>query len=264
VRRCNVNLWLVLIVVLVVSVLASGCRSNKPPPMPTGAGIPSGGAPLGAAYVANAQSAQVIMKASEMDRKLLATALESVQDSGAVAYVERQAVVRSPDGSVFTDPQGFPVTVTQTAVVKVNSLPHLMKLTKVGKVTFVMAGQAPIQLDQSTDELTMSMLEGVRFEIDGVEGAAIEGQLAQVVAARAAERGAIIQGWTKLVEAQWGGKIAWVGAVGDATALMTTSAGEQAVRIIKVLTPEGRIIDSLSLLVSKPNSETEEVTLPAE
>ena len=247
---------------LIVAFLASGCAltgARRRSEAPAAASIPSD---MKTPYVANAYSADVLQGATKHDRLLLSSALESMQEAGAVAYVEREVALRNPDGSPVIDTSGNPVILRQRSVCKVNSLKEIKELQKVGKVTLVLAGQAPVTLpDGSTDEIMAAMIEGLRLEVDQVEGAKIDSEVAEIVAARAAERAAIIDGWTKLTEAEWGGRIEWVGAIGDATAIVTTSAGEQAVKILKVVTPEGAALEALRLLVERPDGETEEIEI---
>lgn len=256
------NLWMILVVLGIVAWLSAGCAMFRKAPSgaPAGANVPSGPSPGGAPTIWTHEQVQVLKAAIEKDRVTLASVLESVPDNGLGIMLDYEVHERLPDGLIATGPNGQPLVGKCRAVLKANNIQNLQALNEVGRVEYTLLGRPNIN-ENSAERWTIPLVEGLRLNASNVRGVAIEGQLAQIVAARAAERAAVIEGWSALIEAEWGGRIKWVGALGDATAVVATSAGEQAVKVLKVVTPEGAAIEGLRLLVERPDGKQETVTV---
>jgi hypothetical protein len=252
--RC---VWFPMVVLLAMLALGlAGCKTSSADKQGGGAALPSD--VKSAAYVANEASRAVTMNASELDRKLLATALESIQESGAVAYVERVVALRGPDKVPIKGTDGNPVLLRQTCVVKVNSMKDLSSLAGANKLTLVLAGGQKINWDvplSSSDELAAAMLEGLRLEVDQLGAVGVATKLPEIITARAAERAAILNGLTANVKERYVGAGKVIEVTADGLVKVITATGDSIVGRLVAVTPLGAAAETARVVLADPVTE---------
>lgn len=181
------------------------------------------------AVVVTPESVEVLKQAIDADAQVLASSLEQMQDEGSVMYLSHDGIVYNPDGTPFVLENGQIVRIKTKFIAKLNSLASVKSMEGVDKLKWVVGGYD--YLDMMPEGIMNRDLvpEVMRLEVERADSATADRDAAEIVAAYAAEKGAIFQGIVERTRARGDVFAVGVEAIGNQLVRITTAVGKQIV-----------------------------------
>lgn len=202
---------------LTLLLLVSGCRMFSP------AEVPSDQKNT-ASYDKN--TVDLLKSLGENDIKVIASALENVQDQGSVIFIDFKGWVHNPDGTVFIHPTtGLPLQISAKMIAKLNSLQALANLQGVKNLRWRVGG-TPIEELPEQQKVVGIVPTLMDFNVGEIGVAGAVSIVPDARRAAAEERAAIYEGMAKLAAARGAAFATKVEALANGTVNVTTAVGE--------------------------------------
>lgn len=244
--------------ILLVSVaLLVGCATQQ---QPTATTLPSTDrVPL----VLTDQTRDTLVAHSANDDEVMASALESIQDSGNVIYIDFQGYIYDKDGSIYTV-DGAPLQFSFKSIVKANSLHNLASLQADRLEYWAIRNTSPADLPEGFKHMVL-IPNVLGVEATGINGGAIPAT-PMIRQADAAERAAILQGLGTLAAARGSAWATKYRAFSDGTVGLITATGKEIVgRVTGTTVIENGIstgVNALERTLVTTEGKTEKVVTP--
>ena len=180
------------------------------------------------AVVITPESVEVLKSAIDADTQVLASSLEQIQDEGSVIFVDHSGIVYNPDGSPFVI-DGKIVKVSTKVIAKLNSFKNAAEVEGVDELEYIVGGYGYLKdLPEGLRNKDLAP-EALRLSVKRTDSAAFKSYAAEIVAAYAAEKGAIFQGIVAKTKARGEAFAVGVRAIGNGLVDVITATGEQII-----------------------------------
>ncbi len=222
-----------------------GCSTLNPASKPSDDKTP---------LVLNETSAKVLMAHSDRGDDIMASALESIQSSGNVIFIDHEGYLFDGDNKPVIV-QGQPVKIKTKVIAKLNSLPNIESL-KATKFEYEVGGYSHLRHVPDTQKALTHLAPTALFvNVEGIDASARAAE-AEIKAASAKEREAIFAGMAALAQARGAAFATKVEALSDGITKVTTVAGREILgQVTGTKTIEAAVegVDKVKEIVIKPN-----------
>jgi hypothetical protein len=199
--------------------------------------------------VVNRETVDVLTNQGVVDARVLASALESVQDQGSVIYVDHQGIVRAPDGSIFVDPEGRTVRLRTVTIAKLNSMHALKDVTGVQKMRWIVGGRGYLSDLPPNQQYDTGAPEALRLEVDNVATVAAVSPMPDIIRARVEERTAILAGLSDVLRETYVGENRRVELLADGLVRVVTATGQTIEGVLVAASPAGAGVAGIRMIL---------------
>lgn len=210
-----------VIAVLGILLVAVGCQTYPP-----AAAQPSDQkTPL----VLNDASRDVLMKYAESDKTVMASVLESMQESGTGIMIDHSGYVYDPQGNVVFGPDKKPLKIRTVIVAKLNDLANLQDVSNIGELDYSIGSFDYV--DKLPKELKGKDLcpEAFHLSVKSVDGMHTQSNVAEMRRAAGEERAVILAGLSEYARARGAAFATKVTALENGMVKIITAAGSEIV-----------------------------------
>ncbi len=206
---------------LIMVLALVGCNTFRPSP----AEVPS---EQRTPYVLNAHTLEALQTAIGGDAQVFASTLDSVQESGNAIYIDHSGIVYTAAGEPFVI-NGQIVRVSTKVIAKLNSMHNLESLQGIEELEYDIGGYEWIKNIPETWKNRDLPPQALRLRVKGIETASVSPATPAIIAAYAAEKGAIFTGMSEYAEAKGVAFAVKVEALHDGFARVITASGREIV-----------------------------------
>ncbi len=179
--------------------------------------------------VLNDDTRAVLLSGIKSDVQVFASALESIQDSGTVIFIDHNGYVYDPEGRIVFGVDGQPLRVQTKIIAKLNSLQNLKDVTGIGKLEYEVGGRPYLRdLPDGLKHIDQCPV-AIRLTVESIEALQATSHVPAIREAAAKERAAVFEGLAALASAEGAAFATRVEAVSEGIVKVTTAAGKEII-----------------------------------